>query len=102
MQAYWYWSYIVRQVILQTETVRVDDPAQVASADLSDSNFSRVQQREASYFTALTTLYLNGNNLQLSELEAFPALIEVHLQCNGIKEIALTEDAFCNLTVQTK
>lgn len=70
----------------------------VVSVDVSDGGYALVQESDAANFTALTTLTANGNSLNLSDVQCFPALEELHLQCCEIQELD-PEISFQYLTV---
>lgn len=83
----------------QLQACNVDIPDQVKKAVLSGENLVRVVSRDLLRFHSLVYLDLGDNNIPLSYLGSLLALEELHLHCNGIRQVQLEEGAFPSLSV---
>jgi len=94
---------VVADVVLDgfvlLEACRVEDPDEAEKAVLEGCGISSVISEDLSFFRKLTHLDLGDNQVQLASLAYLPALIELHLDCNGLSEVAVPPGGFPALEV---
>ena len=81
------------------ETCRVEDPEEAERAVLEGCSISAVVGEDLPFFTRLTHLDLGDNAVQLEGLAYLPALQELHLDCNGLTDLACPPGGFPRLEV---
>ena len=81
------------------EACRVEDPDEAEKAVLEGCGISSVISEDLSFFRKLTHLDLGDNRVQFAALAYLPALIELHLDCNGLREITCPAGGFPTLEV---
>jgi len=81
------------------EACRVEDPDEAEKAVLEGCGISSVISEDLSFFRKLTHLDLGDNRVQLASLAYLPALVELHLDCNGLCECSCPASGFPCLEV---
>ena len=81
------------------EACRVEDPDEAEKAVLEGCGISSVISEDLSFFRKLTHLDLGDNQVQLASLAYLPALVELHLDCNGLIEVTIPPGGFPTLEV---
>ena len=81
------------------QTCRVEDPEEAQKAVLEGAGISAVVTEDLPFFTKLTHLDLGDNHVQLESLGYLPQLQELHLDCNGLTDLACPPGGFPRLEV---
>ncbi len=81
------------------EACRVEDPDEAEKAVLEGCGISSVVSEDLSFFKRLTHLDLGDNHVQLASLAYLPALLELHLDCNGLVGLSCPAGGFPTLEV---
>ena len=90
---------IVLDGFVLLEACRVEDPDEAEKAVLEGCGISSVISEDLSFFRKLTHLDLGDNRVQLASLAYLPALVELHLDCNGLCECSCPASGFPCLEV---
>jgi Leucine-rich repeat (LRR) protein len=75
------------------------DADEAEKAVLEGCGISSVISEDLSFFRKLTHLDLGDNQVQLASLAYLPALVELHLDCNGLIEVTIPPGGFPTLEV---
>ena len=81
------------------EACRVEDPDEAEKAVLEGCGISSVVSEDLAFFKRLTHLDLGDNHVQLASLAYLPALLELHLDCNGLVGLSCPAGGFPTLEV---
>ena len=81
------------------EACRCEDPDEAEKAVLEGCGISSVISEDLTFFRKLSHLDLGDNNVPLAALAYLPALIELHLDCNGLTEVSIPAGGFPVLEV---
>lgn len=81
------------------DACQVEEPEEAVQAVLEGCGLSSAVASDFAFFTQLTHLDLGDNRLQLGQLAGLPALLELHLDCNGVRSVALPSGGFARLEV---
>ncbi|KAL7999292.1 putative X-ray radiation resistance-associated protein [Plasmopara halstedii] len=84
--------------LLLLKLCRVEFPDEVVEAMISDMHITDVVAEDLLSFTKLTRLDMSDNKTSLEPFGCLPALVELDIQCNAIKEVTI-ENGFQNLEV---
>jgi len=88
--------------ILETSGVELPEEVFKAVLNAKKCTYMDVVREHMDEFTQLSSIDLSGHRMQLSSLNCFPAVKEIHLSCNNLKQIRLAvmkkDIAFQNLT----
>eukprot|EP00474_Spongospora_subterranea_P005770 CRZ06228.1 hypothetical protein [Spongospora subterranea] len=80
------------------EAATATSPELVETAVVSSKSLTRADP-EICVFSALTYLDAGDNNIPLHHLRYLPALVELHLHCNGISATTVADDMFPHLRI---
>jgi hypothetical protein len=92
-------SSVILDGLLLLAASKTDEPSLVTAAWLESINLDKVISEDLAIFTNLTYLDLADNFIKMEDLSLLPALIELHLPCNGIRDIKSSPTAFQHLQV---
>ena len=81
------------------EACRCEDPDEAEKAVLEGCGITSVISEDLSFFRKLSHLDLGDNRVPLASLAYLPALLELHLDCNGLTELAVPAGGFPALEV---
>ena len=81
------------------EACRCEDPDEAEKAVLEGCGITSVISEDLSFFRKLSHLDLGDNRVPLAALAYLPALLELHLDCNGLAEVSIPTGGFPALEV---
>ena len=81
------------------EACRCEDPDEAEKAVLEGCGITSVISEDLSFFRKLSHLDLGDNQVPLATLAYLPALLELHLDCNGLAELSVPPGGFPVLEV---
>ena len=90
---------IVLDGFVLLEACRCEDPDEAEKAVLEGCGITSVISEDLSFFRKLSHLDLGDNRVPLAALAYLPALLELHLDCNGLVEVSIPTGGFPSLEV---